>query len=86
MKFKYLAAAVYLCITLITLSASVTAEQLASTGSGQYQPHETSSLTGNATQGPGMTNDPATLNLLDTVWIFGFTIAGLVLLRKVQGE
>ena len=86
MKFKYLAAAVYLCITFITLSASVTAEQHASTGSGQYQPHETSSLTGNATQASSKTNGQATLNLLDTVWILGFTVAGLVLLRKVQGK
>jgi len=86
MKFKYLAAAAYLCITFITLSASVTAEQLVSPGSGQYQAHETSSLTGNATQGSSMTNDQASLNLLDTVWIFGFTVVGLILLRKVQGE
>ena len=76
MKFKNLAAALYLCITFITLSASVTAEQLASPGSDQYQPHETAS----------MTNDQASLNLLDTVWILGFTVAGLVLLRKVQGQ
>ena len=86
MKYKYLAAAVYLCITFITLSASVTAEQIASPGSDQYPAHETSSLTGNATQGTSKTNGQATLNLLDTVWILGFTVAGLILLRKVQGE
>ena len=86
MKYKYLAAAVYLCITLVTLSASVTAEQTAGPGSDQYHSHETSSLTGNATQASSKTNGQATLNLLDTVWIFGFTVAGLILLRKVQGE
>jgi len=85
MKYKHLAAAVYLCITCATLSASVTAEQIASLDSGHYHPHETSSLSGDTTQGSARTNDPARLNLLDTVWIFGFTIAGLVLLRKVQG-
>jgi len=86
MKYKYLAAAVYLCITFVTLSASVTAEQIASPGPDQYPLYETSSLTGNATQGTSITNDQNTLNLLDTVWILGFTVAGLVLLRKVQGE
>ena len=73
MKYKHLAAAIYLCITFTTLSASVMAEQLAS-------------LTGNATQTASMTNDQSTLKLLDTVWILGFAISGLVLLRKVQGE
>ena len=83
MKYRYLAASVYLCITFISLTASVTAEQLAGPGDDLY--HETSSLTSSATQG-SMTKDPASLNLLDTVWIFGFTVAGLVLLRKVQGN
>ena len=86
MKYKHLAAAVCLCITFVTLSASATAEQIASLGSDQHHPHETSSLTGNATQASSKTNGQATLNLLDTVWIFGFTVAGLILLRKVQGE
>lgn len=84
MKYKYLAATVYLCITFISLTASVTAEQLAVPGDDLYQ--ETSRLTGNATQVASTTKDPSSLNLLDTVWIFGFTVAGLVLLRKVQGN
>lgn len=84
MKYKYLAATVYLCITFISLTASVTAEQLAVPGDDLY--HETSSLTSSATQVAGITKDPTSLNLLDTVWIFGFTVAGLVLLRKVQGK
>jgi len=86
MKYKHLAAAVCLCTTFVTLSVSATAEQIASPGSEQYHPQETSSLTGNATQASSKTNGQATLNLLDTVWIFGFTVAGLILLRKVQGE
>jgi len=84
MKYKYLAATVYLCITFISLTASVTAEQIASPGDNQY--HETSSLTSSATEATSMAQDPASLNLLDSVWIFGFTVAGLVLLRKVQGS
>ena len=84
MKYKYLAATVYLCITFISLTASVTAEQIASPGANQYP--ETSSLTSSATQATSMAKNPASLNLLDTVWIFGFTVAGLVLLRKVQGS
>lgn len=84
MKYKYLAATVYLCITFISLTASVTAEQLTGPGDDLY--HETSSMTGSATQIASMTKDPTSFNLLDTVWIFGFTVAGLVLLRKVQGN
>jgi len=86
MKYKHLASAIYLCITFATLSASVMAEQLASLDINQYHPHEMSSLTGGATQAASMTNDQSTLKLLDTVWVLGFAISGLVLLRKVQGE
>ena len=86
MEYKYLAAAAYLCITFGTLSASVMAEQLTSLDTNQYYPHETSGLTGDATQATSMANDQTTLKLLDTVWILGFAVSGLVLLRKVQGE
>jgi hypothetical protein len=86
MNYKYLAAAAYLCITFITLSASITAEQTVSPGAGQHYPTELFSRTGNATQATRLTNNQAPLNLLDTVWIFGFTVAGLILLRKVQGD
>ena len=86
MKYKYLAATAYLCITFGTLSASVMAEQLASLDTNRFHPHETSGLTDDVTQATSMTTDQSTLKLLDTVWILGFAISGLVLLRKVQGE
>jgi hypothetical protein len=83
MKYKYPAAA-YLCITLLVLSVPAKSEQI----SDHYYPGKTSSLTvsGSSTQGNGKADGQTAFNLLDTVWILGFAISGLVLLRKVQGE
>jgi len=83
MKYKY-PAAVYLCITLLVLSVPAKSEQI----SDHYYPSETLSLTvtGSSTQGSSKTGSQTAFNLLDTVWILGFAISGLVLLRKVQGE
>jgi hypothetical protein len=87
MKYKY-PAAVYLCITLLILSVPAKSEQI----SDHYSPGETPSLTasltatGSSTQGSSKTGGQTAFNLLDSVWILGFAISGLVLLRKVQGE
>jgi hypothetical protein len=86
MNYKYLAVVAYLILTFITLSASVTAEQTASLDAGRYSSIQTTSLPENTTQASIITNDNASLNLLDSVWIIGFTVAGLMLLRKVQGN
>jgi len=88
MRNKRLATAIYLCITLITLSAPVKAEQTASYNLSQYQPVETSRLkTQDSTaQTTSKADSKFTLSMLDPIWILGFTVAGLVLLRKVQGE
>jgi len=51
-------------------------------------PHQTTSLTDtvDATPGADMADSrQAGLDLLDTAWIFGLTMTGLFLLRKVQG-
>ena len=87
MKYKY-PAAVYLCITLLILSVPVKSEQ----SSDHYSPGETPGLmasltaTGSSTQGSSKEGGQTAFDLLDTVWILGFAISGLVLLRKVQGE
>ena len=83
MKYKY-PAAVYLCITLLILSVPAKSEQI----SDHYSPGETPSLTatGSSTQGSSKTGGQTAFNLLDSIWILGFAISGLVLLRKVQGE
>jgi len=88
MRHKRLATAIYLCITLITLSALVKAEQTASYNQSQYQSVETSRLkTRDSTaQTASKAYSKDTLSMLDPIWILGFTVAGLVLLRKVQGE
>lgn len=84
MNFKHLVASVYLCITLAIATLPASAGQVA-----RINPHQTTSLadTGNTTQAAARTDgSQAGMALLDTVWIFGFTVAGLFLLRKVQGE
>ena len=84
MKYKCLAAAVYLGITLASATLPANAGQVTSN-----HPHQTTRITdtGNTTPGTGKTDNSQTgLDLLDAVWVFGFTIAGLLLLRKVQGE
>ena len=88
MRYKHLATAMYLCITLITLSALVKAEQTASYNQAQYQSVETSRLNtqDSTVQTASKADSKVTLSVLDSIWILGFTVAGLVLLRKVQGE
>jgi beta-lactamase regulating signal transducer with metallopeptidase domain len=88
MRYKRLATAIYLCITLTTLSALVKAEQTASFNKSQYQSVETSRLNtqDSAVQTASRVDSRVTPGILDSLWILGFTVAGLVLLRKVQGE
>ena len=88
MRYKRLAIAMYLCITLITLSALVKAEQTASYNQAQHQSVETSRLNtqDSTVQTASKADSKVTLSMLDSIWILGFTVAGLVLLRKVQGE
>jgi hypothetical protein len=88
MSYKRLATAIYLCITLITLSVLVKAEQTASFNPSQYQSVETSRLNtrDSAVQTASTVDSRVTPSMLDSIWILSFTIAGLVLLRKVQGE
>lgn len=88
MRYKRLASAIYLCIMLITPSALVKAEQTASFNKSQYQSVETSRLNtrDSAVQTASTVDSRVTPSMLDSIWILGFTIAGLVLLRKVQGE
>ena len=88
MRYKRLATAIYLCTTLITLSALVRAEPTASFNPSQYQSVETSRLNtqDSAVQTAGKVDSKVTLSMLDSIWILGFTVAGLVLLRKIQGE
>jgi hypothetical protein len=88
MKYKGQVAAICLCIALANVSTPVNAELIASHSPAQFQPHEKSAP-------PGSSEDIKTtlgqkeqveLNMLDTIWIVSFAIAGLVLLRKIQGE
>lgn len=82
MRYKFLVTTLYLCTTLAFTTLPANAGQAA-----DLNPHQTTSLatTVDTTPGAGKSRQ-AGPGLLDTAWIFGFTVAGLLLLRKVQGE
>ncbi len=84
MRYKFLVTALYLCTTLAFTTLPANAGQAA-----DLNPHQATSLAVavDSTPGVGKTKGrQAGPGLLDTAWIFGFTMAGLLLLRKVQGE
>ena len=84
MRYKRLATAIFMCITTIMLSAPLKAESTAS----YNQFDETSQLKtpDSAVQPSSQPDSTVTLNILDIIWVFGFTVAGLVLLRKIQSD
>ena len=88
MKYKGKAAAICLCIALANVSTAVNAELIASHSPAQFQPHEKSISPGSSEDIKTTTGqkEQVELNMLDTIWIVSLAIAGLALLRKVQGE
>ena len=88
MKYKGQSAAICLCIALANVSTPVNAELIASHSPEQFQPHEKSAPPGSSEDITTTTGqkEQVELNMLDTIWIVSFAIAGLVLLRKVHGE
>ena len=89
MKYKGPAAAIFLCIALANVSTPINAEQVASHSPAQFQSQEESSARHSSPDDLKTAPAPKAqtkLNIYDTLWIFSFAIAGLVLLRKVHGE
>ena len=88
MKNKGQAAAICLCIALANVSTPVNAELIASHSPAQFQPYEKSIPPGTSEDIKTTTGqkEQVELNMLDTIWIVSLAIAGLALLRKVQGE
>ena len=91
MKYQGPAAVIFLCIALANVSTPVNAEQITSHSPAQFQPGEKPAPQAPHSSPAGLKTtsdqkDQTELNMLDTLWILSFAIAGLVLLRKVQGE
>ena len=88
MNYKGPTAAILLCIALASISIPVNAEQIASHDPAQFQ-HQEKPAPHSSPDNLKTTSTPkkqTKLDMLDTFWIASFAIAGLVLLRKIQGE
>ena len=88
MNYKGLAAAVFLCITLANISTPASARQIASNSAAQLQPQNesTSMSSAEVLKTPAGQHNPVKFNILDTILIVSLAVAGLVLLKRVQGE
>ena len=88
MNYKGLATAVFLCVTLANISTPASARQITSNNAAQLQPQNESSTMSSAevVKTPADQDDPVKFNILDTIFIVSLAVAGLVLLKKVQGE
>lgn len=88
MNYKGLAAAIFLCATLINIPTLAHAEQATNSSPGQLQPFKDSTVVSPsaATITPAAQDNSVKLHMSDTLWIISFAIAGLVLLRKAQSE
>ena len=88
MNYKGPVAAILLCIALASISIPASAELIASHDPAQFQ-HQEKSAPHSSPDSLKTTSAPKKqpkLDMLDTLWIASFAIAGLVLLRKIQGE
>ncbi len=92
MNYKGLAAAVFLCVTLANIStpasASASAEQITSHSAAQFQPQNESTTirSTEVVKIPAGQDNPVKFSMLDTICIVSLAVAGLVLLKRVQGE
>ena len=92
MNYKGLATAVFLCVTLANIStpasASASAEQITSHSAAQFQPQNESTTirSTEVVKIPAGQDNPVKFSMLDTICIVSLAVAGLVLLKRVQGE
>ena len=94
MNYKGLAAAIFLCVTLANIStpasasASASAEQITSHSAAQFQPQNESTTirSTEVVKIPAGQDNPVKFSMLDTICIVSLAVAGLVLLKRVQGE
>ena len=90
MYYKGLATALFLCVTLANIStpASASAKQITSHSAAQFQPQNESTTIRSAevVKMPAGQDNPVKFSMLDTICIVSLAVAGLVLLKRVQGE
>ena len=88
MNYKGLAAAVFLCVTLANIPTPASAKQITSHSAAQFQPQNESTTMRSAevVKIPAGQDNPVEFNLLDTICIVSLAVAGLLLLKRVQGE
>lgn len=88
MNYKGLAAAVFLCVTLANISTPASAEQITSHSAAQFQPQNESTTirSTEVVKIPAGQDNPVKFSMLDTICIVSLAVAGLVLLKRVQGE
>jgi hypothetical protein len=88
MNYKGLAAAVFLCVTIANISTPASAKQITSHSAAQFQPQNESTTMRSAevVKTPAGQDNPVKFSMLDTICIVSLAVAGLVLLKRVQGE
>ena len=88
MNYKGLATAVFLCVTLANISTPASAGQIASNNAAQLEPQNESTTMSSAevVKTPAGQDNPVKFNILDTIFIVSLAVAGLVLLKRVQGK
>jgi len=88
MNYKGLAATVFLCVTLANISTPASAEHITSHSAAQFQPQNESTTMRSAevAKMPAGQDNPKKFSMLDTICIVSLAVAGLVLLKRVQGE
>ena len=88
MSYKGLAAAVFLCVTIANISTPAGAKQITSHSAAQFQPQNESTTMRSAevVKIPAGQDNPVKFSMLDTICIVSLAVAGLVLLKRVQGE
>ena len=87
MNYKGLAAAVFLSATLAN-TAMASTKSIASHSEAQFQSqHESTAMRpAEIVKAPAGQDNPVEFNLLDTICIVSLAVAGLLLLKRVQGE
>ena len=87
MNYKGLAAAVFLSATLAN-TAMASTKSIASHSAAQFQSQDESTAMRRAeiVKVPAGQDNPVEFNLLDTICIVSLAVAGLLLLKRVQGE
>ena len=88
MNYKGLAAAVFLCVTIANISTPASAKQITSHSAAQFQPQNESTTMRSAevVKAPAGQDNPVKFSMLDTICIVSLAVAGLVLLKRVQGD